>query len=338
MVSAESVVNVVWSVGVIAAILAIAAVGGAFPVGVDLLKSRVRIDVLFPFLNSLSAGIFLGGGLLHLLPEGSMMCSAAINDHFPVGAACCTVVFIFMVAVEAILVPHHSHAAIERKESATVVYPTVSESSVQPDVENDSGDVQPERKGSASVLSPSVSESSVLSVVEDDTDVVQPDLKTRLAPLATPAVLFFALIFHSFVAGLGMGVIDFYSDWVAGAAMLAAILSHKGFAAMALASAFLNKGLNALWTLGVIAAFSLVTPAGIVTGIVLKTATAGPNRTAITGLGLTASAGTFLYVGIVELLVDGLKHHGTVWGKVAMVGLALAGVGVMGALCLVHSE
>ncbi len=309
----STAINATWSIAAVLLILGIALIGGGFPILAKLARTKVRMDRLLPYLNALSSGIFIGSGLLHMLPHSSEICEEVFSTHFPVAPLCAALILVAMIAVEAFLAPEghgHGHgASIGLKSSRSTEMMRVR------------------------------SEESVLSGTSVDTDPTPPtsddeDARARVSMFLTPAFLFTALAFHSFVAGLGMGVLDITSDPVEAVTMLIAILSHKGFAAMALCSAFLNKGLSVLPAALVVGAFSFVTPVGIGTGVVLKLATAGHTRQAITGLGLASSAGTFIYVGVVELLVDELKGGRGILMKMIQVALVVAGIGVMAALAL----
>lgn len=141
--------------------------------------------------------------------------------------------------------------------------------------------------------------------------------------------LFFlaALAFHSFFEGLAIGV---EPDVATGFPVLVAILAHKGFAAFALANALTKARLvvsrtSALVYMGL---FSLVTPIGIAVGLGL---TEGVDPGPWVG-GVTAfCAGTFLYVGLVEMIHRDVPVPSSLalWHKWAVVALGFGGMCVL---------
>ena len=168
-------------------------------------------------------------------------------------------------------------------------------------------------------------------------------------------ILFAALSFHSFMAGLALGVSDDAFN-----ALLLAILAHKGFAAFALGTEFVrmetgsNKsdeekdveegeeefgdGEQQKWCLtptgttvriaSFMGTFCLVTPIGVMIGTFALQDAGGLVIAVLTAV----AAGTFLYVGIVEVTVAelmGKAHEGRTGLKLSFV---LAGYALMALL------
>ena len=138
-------------------------------------------------------------------------------------------------------------------------------------------------------------------------------------------ILFFALSFHSFVAGLALGVEENPFD-----SLLIAILAHKGFAAFALGAEFVkaetpvksqdgndpegadeveqkycSTETGATIRIAVfMLTFCLVTPIGVIFGWLVLADAEGLAIALVTA----TAAGTFLYVGVVEVTAAELMH------------------------------
>ncbi len=128
------------------------------------------------------------------------------------------------------------------------------------------------------------------------------------------------LSIHALTAGIGYSAAQNHEE--VGAALLIAILAHKGFETFSLTTVFLLAGMNKTSILKVVGAFSLITPLGMLLGTAISRGL-GPN-----GLGiLTAlAAGTFLYVCLCELLPEVFHHREDSWRRV---GLLATGIGLM---------
>jgi zinc and cadmium transporter len=123
---------------------------------------------------------------------------------------------------------------------------------------------------------------------------------------------------HALTTGIGYGATR--NDDEISAAMLTAILAHKGFEAFSLTTVFQLAEFTGRRLIALVVAFALVTPAGILLGDAL-TATLGHSGTVI----LTAlAAGTFLYVCLCELLSEVFHHREDGALKVALLVVGIA--------------
>ena len=143
----------------------------------------------------------------------------------------------------------------------------------------------------------------------------------------TTALMFGALSFHSFLAGLSLGAEP------EGLAVFVAIIAHKGFAAFALGTKFvqtrgagqrqpvLSAGAVAFWMV----LFSLVTPVGVLVGTALRRA-GGSRATAY----LTAAAsGTFIYTALAEVALPEFTKPGDARTKALFLVLGYAGMSAL---------
>jgi len=120
-----------------------------------------------------------------------------------------------------------------------------------------------------------------------------------------PYVLALLLSVHSVITGIALGL----EQNMAGAlAILAAVLAHKSIAAMALGISIDREKIDArrsrilLWT------FYVTTPTGIVLGTLLSDQLEGPMRALVEGVFDAIAGGSFLYISVVDILVEEFRE------------------------------
>jgi len=136
---------------------------------------------------------------------------------------------------------------------------------------------------------------TLLAVEPRSTDMVA-RLHNRPKSLI-PMFVFLSLSIHSILAGIALGV----QDTVHGVdIVMVAICGHKTVAAFALAVSYLRNG--ASWReVGVfLTSFSLITPIGVFIGLAVMEA--GGSDPLTSGILEGLSVGTFMYVGLVQLV------------------------------------
>jgi len=111
--------------------------------------------------------------------------------------------------------------------------------------------------------------------------------------MAIAIIFFCAISCHSFIAGLGIGVVTGNELW----STMIAIIAHKGLATFTLANCFMNANCSKATLISFIFGFSLVTPLGILCGSLMSTSE-GATQGVLIGL----AGGSFLYVGIIEVI------------------------------------
>jgi len=106
------------------------------------------------------------------------------------------------------------------------------------------------------------------------------------------------LIIHAFTAGVSLAAAGM--EHAVGGALFVAICAHKGFEGFSLATVFLLAQQKRSRIIGMLVAFSLVTPAGMLLGHSVA------DHLSERGIGIAAAlaAGTFLYVSLCELLPE----------------------------------
>eukprot|EP00461_Guttulinopsis_vulgaris_P004655 UN04657 len=148
-------------------------------------------------------------------------------------------------------------------------------------------------------------------------------LNTENQSIITFVALWIALSFHSVVEGIVLGSSD--SETIK--SILVAILAHKGLESFALGASLINAKVSAKKFVAFCLCFALMTPIGILIGLLAESGFEGPVSACLSGFG----AGTFLYVSIVEVLLPQFnKQVDTMWKVLALA----AGYAGMAAIAL----
>jgi len=140
--------------------------------------------------------------------------------------------------------------------------------------------------------------------------------------MAVAFVFLLAISCHSFIAGLGLGALTGSNLWSG----MIAIIAHKGMATFTLATCFLKAGCTKVRLAFYILPFSLVTPLGILCGILISDKS-GATQGIVVGL----AAGSFLYIGILEVIS---KEMGNQIDKIYKLTILLLGWGLMSVLAI----
>eukprot|EP01116_Phalansterium_solitarium_P011886 TRINITY_DN27731_c0_g1_i1.p1 TRINITY_DN27731_c0_g1~~TRINITY_DN27731_c0_g1_i1.p1 ORF type:complete len:318 (+),score=130.15 TRINITY_DN27731_c0_g1_i1:50-1003(+) len=105
---------------------------------------------------------------------------------------------------------------------------------------------------------------------------------------------------HSLIEGVALGIEDTVADT---SNVFIAIVSHKAFAAFALGVSLAKHNASANVMFRFVAAFSLMTPAGIVLGVTASALQDSSNSIAAEAI-KAVSAGTFIYIALVEVIIE----------------------------------
>ena len=240
-----------------------------------------RSDRMLHLFVALSTGIFLGVVFLHLLPEVAHM--AEISD-LPA--------LVDSGHGDGVLAAGQEHAGHDHGEAKGALFAHAHDRSLLwPCV-------------LVGVLAIFLIENLVLRTGSDR------HLTVSLASL-------FGLSLHSFLTGVGLAAADAtpgLSDPV-----YVSLLTHKGPEAFSLATVFLLAGFSRLRIFGIVAAFALVTPAGVLLG---QAVTDGLPSEGLLVL-LALSTGTFLFVALCDLLPEVFHHREDGLLKVVLVVLGV---------------
>jgi len=119
-------------------------------------------------------------------------------------------------------------------------------------------------------------------------------------------LLYFALCFHAVMEGLGMGSSQ-DTGMVIG--VMLAVLAHKGLAAFALGCTLTQSEMSGwkFWNFVII--FGFGTPLGCLIGSLAANASAGADKSFLSGICVALSSGTFLQISSMELLPAAMANE-----------------------------
>eukprot|EP01029_Cantina_marsupialis_P028049 TRINITY_DN774397_c0_g1_i1.p1 TRINITY_DN774397_c0_g1~~TRINITY_DN774397_c0_g1_i1.p1 ORF type:complete len:295 (+),score=59.85 TRINITY_DN774397_c0_g1_i1:157-1041(+) len=233
-------------------------------------QSKKKTAIL-EWFNVLTSGVFLGAGLLHMLPDASehiedSNISTKIGpcDDYPLAQLLATLGFFLIWFIDNAA----SHAHDKHTPEEHDLYHNLSNGH---DHNHDHGNGH--------------DHSHIVFAKEGKSSFV-------------PLLLVILLSIHASIAGLALGIEDSVSGT---ATILVAILGHKFVEAGSVAVAFVKEGqpLKKCWHL--LTAYVLMTPGGIFLGTVLESVFEGDTADAVEGVITAIAAGSFLYVAFIIL-------------------------------------
>ena len=116
-----------------------------------------------------------------------------------------------------------------------------------------------------------------------------------------PFVLTLVLSVHSIIAGTSLGL---DKTLMSSVVIFIAIIAHKGSAAFALSSSLRAAEISVSRSYGIIALFSIMTPAGILLGTAFNVFLTSRAAVGIEAVFDALAAGTFIYVGVVDIMEE----------------------------------
>jgi len=116
-----------------------------------------------------------------------------------------------------------------------------------------------------------------------------------------PFVLTLVLSVHSIIAGTSLGL---DKTLMSSVVIFIAIVAHKGSAAFALSSSLRAAEVSVSRSYGIIALFSIMTPVGILLGTAFNVFLTSRAAVGIEAVFDALAAGTFIYVGVVDIMEE----------------------------------
>lgn len=270
-------------------------------VGVELPRAMQRNARLLSSANLFSAGVMLGGGLLHLLPDAAEQLEEAWKGvEYPLAHLFFAFGLLLPLAAETLLAPAaHLHDEVQ----------------IGGEQLSDRGEALSLCCGSYLDEVPTSDRDMHSPHVHHTSDGLRSDV-----PLSAAMVLLAALSFHSVLEGLAQGTASSLDSTIV---LLGAILLHKGLAAFALGVMLVQARLSRRLAAALGLLFAAATPLGIVAGMSLPYEEGGALSAALVAM----AGGSFTFVAVLEVLPREL--HASLRGGAAgrCEALAMLGLG-----------
>jgi zinc transporter 1/2/3 len=273
-------------------------IGGLVP-----LRLRVN-ERLLSLGNTLSGGVFLAAGFTHMLAEsveGFERLEATKNSNFPFPYALCLFGMLIIFFVEKVLISQDAteDLPLHHHHHHSHRHLDDNEHSKEMDAKKSRGiDKEP----------------STDNASKQYTNIY---------------VLAFLLSIHSIIEGVALGIEDRVSDT---RNILIAIVGHKMFDAFAFGVNVAKKNVTTSELIKLITLFCMMTPIGIILGISVLH---DPTNSLLAETVKAISSGTFIYIAIVEIILEEFENQRDKYWKFALV---VAGSLVMCALAALHDH
>ena len=260
--------------------------------------------------NSFSAGIFLGLGFFHILPEAAEILHKKTN--FPLAYLCCFLSYALNLFVEKVVF-NNSHEMLHKRlghSSEHEHYKNEDEKNENNIKRRESDTDMNENKEEKQILDIKLSQinnelnniPSKNILITNKYEIKSTSEENFLESHSKKGsfisyLLLFALGFHGLFEGISLGV----QQTIKGTLFLVlAIALHKWAAALTLGISFVKSGVSQKEYIFNILIFSFITPMGIIIGMALTSF----NSDYIAGIFLSISVGTFIYIACSEIIID----------------------------------
>ena len=302
-----------------------------------ILKQAHTSERTISLANIMSAGVMLGGGLLHLLPDAAEDVGEAWSGEYPLAYLLFSAGLLLPLIVESVAQAAVGSAAATssktRQADSDATWSELTDLSTA-DCRADASDAPlcascfgPTRTEEASTRARArLAKSHLGSEAEPHDHGIPRDM-----PLSSALFLLAALSFHSVLEGLAQGTAATLDTTFV---LLVAILFHKGLAAFALGCLFVEARMPHRLAFGLGLLFSGATPAGIVVGMLIPAGT-GTHSSLLSSSLVAMAGGSFTFVAVLEILPRELHsrtHLGV--GKGAQMTALASGFGAMALLAL----
>jgi zinc transporter 1/2/3 len=282
--------------------------------------------------NSFAGGVFLGAGLIHLLPE-STKAFADLGIDFggiPMAHLLAASGFLFVFLIEKVIfLGHHghehghshghshSHSGAKREEDRADL---IQEN---PNLSNRESSVRIMLEETNTIPSPQDSPKSGVTLISD-TILVDAPPSPNPSPdegksLMLAVLLMLVLSVHSFISGLTVGVLQ-KLDLIVSIGI--AIISHKWIEAFALGISLTKANLKGKQFAKYVLLYSIMEPLGVLLGIALQVVFSHRAAEIIESIVSGIAGGTFIYISLVDILLPEFESPTDKYHKFS---LAIAG-------------
>ena len=253
--------------------IAILAMGLIFSFIPNYVNSIRKNEYLLDIANTFAAGLFLGIGLLHLLPESSEIFKDQYKIKFPIAYLISFLTYCLILCIEKVIFDPHSIMHEHNK---------LSDNNLKKDIDENI------------ISEPLVQDNSLNDDFKSDIHLGKNKLNKNLLQ---PFILLFALGFHAIFEGIALGILDDFNSVLS---LMLVILAHKWAEGLTFGISFLKSELSKCQINTFLIIFSMMGPFGVLFGMFLSAMT----NKLIQGIFLAASSGTFLYIACSEVITE----------------------------------
>ena len=316
---------------------------------------KITNSVQSSVVSMFTAGIFFSSALLHFLPEatGNGQLNSfmeekwflPVDNNYPWANLFFAMGFLFLMSFEAIANEYQGqHICVQSPilneeecscEELLIPNDTLSECTYEglliphdkivvydslEDTGQNQGNQGKMEDSLISYHSPNSTESSSASIESENDNKLQ----IHDSPKMVSFVAFLSLSFHSIMEGISIGSQP-DCDW----SILFAIMAHKSLAAFSLGVEFLNHNIDERTYILFMVLFSIMTPLGVLLGWCLTAIFAGQDDSALVGICMALSGGTFLYISVMEIIPHELESRGHVGWKLISLSLGFSAMAIL---------
>ena len=253
--------------------ISILALGLIFSFIPNYVNSIRKNEYLLDIANTFAAGLFLGIGLLHLLPESSEIFKDQYKIKFPIAYLISFLTYCLILCIEKVIFDPHSIMHEHNK---------LSDNNLKKDIDENI------------ISEPLVQDNSLNDDFKSDIHLGKNKLNKNLLQ---PFILLFALGFHAIFEGIALGILDDFNSVLS---LMLVILAHKWAEGLTFGISFLKSELSKCQINTFLIIFSMMGPFGVLFGMFLSSMT----NKFIQAIFLAASSGTFLYIACSEVITE----------------------------------
>ena len=264
------------------------------------IKSCRKSTKFLSISNAFSGGLFLGIGLLHVLPESAEKLE---GYDFPLAYAFAFLSYALIFFVEKVAVDSHSllhkhdHGHVHKNEHS--YNPKISIEPLQ-GLNSERQTTTEEGKDQYLVAKETQHNDENDELNEHEEENEHQHEKHNIHSI-TPYVLLLALGFHGLFEGIALGVQDEIKGTLS---LFLAIAAHKWAASLTLGISIIKAEVPVKRLIIMILIFGLIGPFGIAFGLIVSSET----NEVVQGIFLAISVGTFIYIACTEVLVEEFEN------------------------------
>ena len=274
--------------------------------------NETRKKRVLSICNAFAGGVFLAGGLVHLLSEAFEMFETLGWDKYPIPGILITSGFFLIFFLEQVLLSHNHDELHPLSTPQDIPLKTINSSTEKTDKMEEK---IPEKIEEKSVEKNSDKLKSVEAQDEEErigevkneenskevsNNDKKKDLNFNFSQQLMKIVLVLILSTHSFFTGLTMGV---QNDLLTVNAIFFTVISHKWVESFSLGTNLIknNETNQRIFVLAFL--YSIALPCGLVVGAVTVLLLTAHYALILTAIATGFGAGTFLYVAVIDILL-----------------------------------